>query len=336
MANNLTYIRRWEFSRNTEPTLSELETGFKETLEALDSDIRIQVNDSTLVLRSPNAQYMSVLIDCGTVDGKPVVDMSVSGKGEQIKASELEKYYVKSLGAMNRFLNSVNKVDYFRQLTHAKGLAYGVGAVVGSTIGGSVRLIAKGVKALLRDQEAYQKELGFYIRAMGIGDFVVGGKDSDGLIPIIEAQASKDNTIAQYTLGMAYANGIGVSPSESEAIRWFERAAEAGELRSKNIVAGAWLYGEKDYGVEKKNLGVQYLVDLAEAGEDWAPQQIIEIYKDGSVSGIPADYQRAIEYAAKYADQGYLYAINVLAEASDTTRGPVESSAFKEIGRAHV
>lgn len=186
----------------------------------------------------------------------------------------------------------------------------------------------------MRDQEAYDKELAFYLRAMGIGDLVVGGKDSGNLTPVLKEQAERDNVLAQYQLGMSYAAGIGVTASEDEAIRWFERAASHGELRSKNIVAGEWLYGDKDYPVEKKLLGVEYLVDLAASGETWAPAQIIDIYKDGSVSGIPADYDKMVEYAAMYAQQGYLYAAHILAEVCDTARGPEVSRPYKDDAQA--
>lgn len=333
-----TYLRRWEFAKGTEPTFDALKESFEEMLKALDlPGIHMWADEEKLVFRGMGP-YMPVAVWLGTADGKPVVEMAVSGKGEQIRAQDLEKYFVRSIGAVNRFLASMDRAELFRQQYLTKGAAFGAGAIVGAVtskvVVGSVKLVAKGVRALLRDQEAYDKELAFYLRVMGIGDLVVGGKDSYGLTSILKEQAEHENVLAQYQIGVSYASGVGVAVDEDEAIRWFERAASHGEMRSKNIVAGAWLYGDKDYPVEKKLLGVQYLVDLAASGETWAPAQIIDIYKDGTVSGIPADYAKMVEYAAMYAQQGYLYAAYILAEVCDTARGPEESLPYKDDAQA--
>lgn len=337
-SRNTTCLRRWAFVKGKEPTFDALKENFEEMLKALNlPDVHMRADEEKLVFRGMGP-YMPVAVWLEMVDGKPVVEMAVSGKGEQIRAQDLEKYFVRSIGAVDRFLASMDRAELFRQKYLTKGAAFGVGAVAGAAMSkavvGSVKLVAKGVRALLRDQEAYDKELAFYLRAMGIGDLVVGGKDSGNLTPVLKEQAEQENVLAQYQLGVSYASGVGVAADEDEAIRWFERAASHGELRSKNIVAGAWLYGDKDYPVEKKLLGVQYLVDLAASGETWAPAQIIDIYKDGAVSGIPADYDKMVEYAAMYAQQGYLYAAHVLAEVCDTTRGPEVSRPYKDDAQA--
>lgn len=329
-----TYLRRWEFAKGTEPTFDALKESFEEMLKALElPDVHMWEYEKKLVFRG-TGPYMFVVVGLEREDGKVSAAMTVAGKGEQIRPQDLEKYFIQSVAMTDRFLASMDRVEQFRQRYLTKGFAYGVGAVAGTmatkAVVGSVKLVAKGVRALLRDQEAYDKELAFYLQVMGIGDLVVGGKDSYNLTPILKKQAEQENVLAQYQLGVSYSNGVGVAANEDEAIRWFERAAAHGELRSKNMVAGAWLYGEKEYPIEKRQLGIQYLVDLAASGETWAPAQIIDIYKDGTVSGIPADYDKMVEYAEMYANQGYLYAAHILAEVNDTARGPAESKPYKD------
>lgn len=53
----------------------------------------------------------------------------------------------------------------------ASSLTAGVSVDVGAAIGGSVKLMAKGVRALLRNKEAYDKEMDFYTLALSYGGF---------------------------------------------------------------------------------------------------------------------------------------------------------------------
>ena len=127
----------------------------------------------------------------------------------------------------------------------ASALGAGAGVAVGAAIGGSVRLVAKGVKALLRDKDAYERERGFYELVLGLGDYLIGGVDPSNIISKLRSKAEEGNAVAQYLIGSAYVEGRGVEPNLDEAVRWFALAAANNEKRSKEILAVEYLYGEK-------------------------------------------------------------------------------------------
>ena len=71
--------------------------------------------------------------------------------------------------------------------------------------------------------------------------------------------ALQGNSDAQYNLGVCYANGQGVKPSDTEARRWLSRAALQGDrkavgalklLSSKTIGDGGEAVDSTDEGVE--------------------------------------------------------------------------------------
>jgi TPR repeat protein len=53
-------------------------------------------------------------------------------------------------------------------------------------------------------------------------------KDDTEAVKWYRKAADKGNATAQFNLGMCYKNGIGTSKDESEAARWFRKAADQG------------------------------------------------------------------------------------------------------------
>lgn len=335
-ATDFTLLRQWWFNQGEEPTYHDLKTGFEDVIEAAGLKLQIQTSGNGLFITGNSTEYMPVSVFSMNEKGTPIIAMGVEGKGQQIKAQELAQYFTKSSGAMSKIQNGLLKSGALIQTFRIGGAAVGIGAGVGMAVRGGAKIIAKGVKALLRDQAAYEREISHYSLCMGLGDFVVGGVDSSSLITRIENRATDNNVTAQYILGTAYAEGRGVEPSESNAMCWFEKAAANGELRGQNIVSGEWLYSEREYGIEKKELAVRYLINLADSGEDWAPQLILDIFGQGTVAGIPIDYDKTIEYAKKYAERGNLYSTYVLAQAHDSSLNPdiKELGKYKDDGKA--
>ena len=50
-----------------------------------------------------------------------------------------------------------------------------------------------------------------------------------------KAKAEKGNKIAQFFLGMMYANGEGVAKDFKEAVKWCRKAAEKGDRKSTRL-----------------------------------------------------------------------------------------------------
>lgn len=67
-------------------------------------------------------------------------------------------------------------------------------------------------------------------------NYAKDGKEQDAVVSHHKA-ADLGLVDARYTLGLRYASGRGVSKDEEQAQRWFRKAAEAWDSRSKNILA---------------------------------------------------------------------------------------------------
>lgn len=323
-SKDFTELRNWTLNGSAKVNIEELKEIFEElviaaTLPVYIVDIEIDDNLPAFKIKSSsNSSYMGVYVYCKS----QVVGMALEGKGEQIKAPELEKLFYKAAGTVAGLYDGYHKG---RNVMHRFGvggmtgsLAAGAGVAVGAAIGGSVRLISKGVKVLLRDQEAYDKEMAFYNLALGIGDYLIGGSDPSNIISKLRNRAEDGNEIAQYLMGSSYAEGRGVEQNLGEAVKWFALAADNNEKRSREVLAVEYLYGEKKYSIEEKNKGLKYLKELADNGDEDAASSIIDIYGFGSVEGISTNLSKMVDAAEVYADRGNTYAILVLAHTYDT------------------
>ena len=343
-SKDFTELRNWTLSNDVEVTINDLKEAFEELTRAADipvSIIDIEIDNSlpAIKIRSTlNSNYMGIYVYCNS----NMVGMALEGKGEQIKAPDLEKLFYKAVGTVagvyDGYQKSKNIMRRFGVSGTASALGAGAGVAVGAAIGGSVRLVAKGVKALLRDKDAYEREMGFYELVLGLGDYLIGGVDPSNIISKLRSKAEEGNAVAQYLIGSAYVEGRGVEPNLDEAVRWFALAAANNEKRSKEILAVEYLYGEKEYSIDEKITGLKYLKELADNGDEEAAINIIDIYGFGSVDGIPADIPKMIEAAEVYADRGNTYAIMVLARTYDTVcnNEKVNDADYKDDAKAAI
>lgn len=323
----LVAIRNWKLGKDVEISNEEIKDMLNDIVIAsgysMEADIINYDSDSVVVIRSTaNISYMSVSSEIYRENGETGVLSYVTGKGEQIKAKELEKLYHKAIGEWHNFkyeiARSKSRAARFGIDTKSAAIGTGVGYAAGLAISGTFKLFAKGIKLLMRDKEKYEKEMAFYRDALGIIDFAIGGADSNGTLRKITENAEADNTIAQYISGMAYMQGIGTEPNKEKAIEWFEKAAVSGEIRSRIIVANEFLFGEAEYTVGQKNNGIEYLEEFADAGEEWAEETLVDIYYKGSANSIPFDETKAFEYADRYSEMDNIYSKFVLANICDS------------------
>ena len=325
-------LRNWILEDDSVVSVEEIKRLFEELISA--ANISAYVGDITIDGKFPaiaiysitNDRYMGIYVYC---QGN-TIGMALEGKGEQIKATDLVKLYYKAAGALSGAYGGYRKSkDIMRRFGlggTGSAIGAGVGVAAGAAIAGGAKLIAKGVKALLRDREAYDKEMAFYTLVLGTGDYLIGGTDSDGIIERLKENAEKENAIAQYFLGNAYAEGRGVEADFVEAVTWFAKAAENGEARSREIIAAEYLFGEREYSVEDKKIGLKYLKEMADNGDEDAAVNIIDIYGTGKIEGIPIDAEKMIEAAESYAERGNAYACMILAYVYDSVK--VDSGIF--------
>lgn len=84
------------------------------------------------------------------------LQMRVGGKSKQAK----HDIFAKEVKVFNG--SAIKGIARGVMVGGSFGAGMAVGSIAGSAIGGSVRLIRKGINALLRDEEAYKAELEFY------------------------------------------------------------------------------------------------------------------------------------------------------------------------------
>lgn len=313
-------LREWDLGNEVDVTLSDLKTVLTDTVEATGLDLKViqtNVQNIPVVAIIKNTSYMPVY---HFFNGNSII-VAIVGKGEQVRAEDLEKLYNKAACAWHSFQYAKNRGKSIAMRFGGNGIVAGVsaGLTAATTMAlkGGFKLAAKGVRALLRDQASWEREMEFYQDALGVGDFAIGAADSRGIIGKIKAQAEQDNPIAQYVLGMSYAEGRAVGMNQETAVHWFAEAAENGELRSQSIVADEYLFSDNDYDGTYKEIAVQYLMNLADSGQAWAVVTLLDVFSRGIVDGIDIDYDKTAEIAQKYAAQGHDYSAMVLAQLYD-------------------
>ena len=63
------------------------------------------------------------------------------------------------------------------------------------------------------------------------------------LLPELRQHAARGDPAAQLLLGKLLINGLGTERDANEALRWFQRAADAGDAMAMNMVGRCHEYG---------------------------------------------------------------------------------------------
>src|SRR5713226_6618463 len=101
--------------------------------------------------------------------------------------------------------------------------------------------------------------------------------------------AEQGHAVAQYNLGLLYANGQGVTKDDAKARQWYEKAATQGHAEAQVNLGILLVYargGPQDY-----KMAVYWLRLSANQGNDLAQRKLGLMYERGD--GVPQDYVRA-------------------------------------------
>ena len=113
--------------------------------------------------------------------------------------------------------------------------------------------------------------------------------------------AEQGQALAQYQLGLLYANGQGVTKDDAKARQWYEKAAIQGHVEAQVNLGVLLMYargGQQDY-----KMAVYYLRLAANQGNDLAQRRLGQMYERGE--GVPQDYVRAyVWYSLGSANEG--------------------------------
>ena len=118
--------------------------------------------------------------------------------------------------------------------------------------------------------------------------------------PALRTAAAGGNAVAQYEVGIRYAEGRGVTANASEAARWLERAAKQGVALAQFRLAGLY---EKGTGVKKDVETARRLYkSAAEQGNAKAMHNLAVLYAEGAA--VKPDYRTAAQWFRLAADHG--------------------------------
>jgi TPR repeat protein len=90
-------------------------------------------------------------------------------------------------------------------------------------------------KAAESGDAQYQSLLGTWLF---MGGFGLWDADPVRAIPWLEKAAAQDDAVAEYLLGRAFKEGLGVPKNPAEAVGWFQRAAKHGHDGAEEALAG--------------------------------------------------------------------------------------------------
>ena len=101
--------------------------------------------------------------------------------------------------------------------------------------------------------------------------------------------AEQGHAVAQYNLGLLYANGQGVTKDDAKARQWYEKSAIQGHADAQVNLGILFVYGRgvpQDY-----KMAVYWLRLSANQGNDLAQRKFGLMYERGD--GVPQDYVQA-------------------------------------------
>ena len=101
--------------------------------------------------------------------------------------------------------------------------------------------------------------------------------------------AEQGQAVAQYQLGLLYANGKGATKDDAKARQWYEKAAVQGHTEAQVNLGVMLMYargGQQDY-----KMAVYYLRQAANQGNDLAQRKLGQMYERGE--GVQQDNVKA-------------------------------------------
>jgi len=101
--------------------------------------------------------------------------------------------------------------------------------------------------------------------------------------------AKQGQAVAQYNLGLLYANGQGVPKDDAQARQWYEKAANQEHADAQVNLGSLYDYGRG--GPQDFKMAVRWYSRSANQGNELAQRRLGLLYERGD--GVPKDYVQA-------------------------------------------
>lgn len=123
----------------------------------------------------------------------------------------------------------------------------------------------------------------------------------DNTLVELLTKANNGDSESQLKLGKKYYLGEGVPTNSAEAVRWFIKAAEDGNIKAERIYGMFLLTG--DSVPKNPSEGAKWITKAATKGSAAAQFDLCRLYYNGE--GVPKDWSEAIRWCRKSAEQDY-------------------------------
>lgn len=149
---------------------------------------------------------------------------------------------------------------------------------------------------------------GLQAGALEDGSAALAQKDYAKAHTLLLPLARHGNILAQYNIGVMYAQGLGVQKNEKEAVGWYLKAAEQGEPDAQSNLALMYEFGRGIATDYKK--AMEWYLKAASQGHALAQHNIGSLYFNGH--GVTKDHKETVKWYTKAAEQGLPLAQNAL------------------------
>jgi TPR repeat protein len=123
----------------------------------------------------------------------------------------------------------------------------------------------------------------------------------DEKIKTLRLEAERGDAVAQFNLGISYAQGKVVPKDAAEAVKWCRKAAEQGYAKAQFNLGSCYSFGA---GVSEDDAeAVKWFRMAAEQGDVDAQYSLGVCYAKGE--GVPEDDAEAVKWFRKAAEEGY-------------------------------
>ena len=176
------------------------------------------------------------------------------------------------------------------------------------------------------------------VLVMGFGSAPAQDKPAAGQLNIedLKVRAEAGDKTATRQLGDAYYAGRGgVEQNFSEAMRWYTKLAQQGDVRAQTTLG---LMYSRGYGVAKDPQAAQRWWSFAAAANDAGAQYNLgTVYASGD--GVAQDHARAAQWYLKAAGRNHVQALFNLGmlyyEGKGVPRNPVQSYYWLKLAALH-
>ncbi len=113
--------------------------------------------------------------------------------------------------------------------------------------------------------------------------------------------AQRGDIHSQFQAGLAYETGIGVAQDSRQAVRWYQKAADAGNQAAQNNLGGMYMRG---LGVDQSD-STAFKWYLRAASEGYLPAQNNVGFMYAAGQGVAKNDEAAVAWYRKAADKNY-------------------------------